>query len=109
MSTTLLRLGLWIILLVVAIYVLQQTLEDSPLVEFFNEPLMEKALILGGALLVAGFVSRLFEKTVGKAAVRNHCTVCRAPVPKGAIYCREHLRSVLAREDDRTHATRIRR
>jgi predicted nucleic acid-binding Zn ribbon protein len=109
MSTTLLRLGLWIILLVVGIYVLQQTLEESPLVEFFNESLMAKGLMLGGALLAVGFVSRLFEKTVGKTVVRSHCAVCRTPVPKGAIYCRQHLRSVLEREDDRTHATRIRR
>jgi hypothetical protein len=109
MSTTLLRLGLWIILLVVAIYVLQQTLEDSPLVEFFNEALMQKALILGGSLLVAGFVARVFGKTAGKAIVRNHCRTCKTAIPKGAIYCREHLRTMMAREDDRTHATRIRR
>jgi hypothetical protein len=109
MSSTLLRLGLWVILLVVALYVLQQTYEDAPFVDFFAPAMLQKALALGGLLVVAGMVMRLLEKGAAKVIVKNRCVVCRKPVEQGAIYCREHLRAVLSREDERTHNTRVRR
>jgi predicted nucleic acid-binding Zn ribbon protein len=108
MSSTLLRLGLWIILLVVILYVLQQTYEEAPFVDFFAPAMLEKALVLGGLLVVAGIVSRLMEGGA-KVVTKNRCVTCKAPIDKGAIYCRQHLRSVLSREDDRTHMTRVRK
>jgi hypothetical protein len=108
MSSTLLRLGLWIIIIVLALYVVHETYEDSPVAEMVSMDLMQKALMVGGAAIVAGFVLRLFDK--GKrAVVKNRCRVCRTPIPSGAIYCRAHLRNILHEEDDRTHMTRIRR
>jgi hypothetical protein len=107
MSATLLRLGLWIVLLVLALYVLHETFEGNPIEEFFSPSLMQKALVLGGLLVVAGVVLRVFEKGA-KAVSKNRCSVCRTPIPPGAIYCRAHLRSVLHREEDRTHVTRLR-
>ena len=108
MSSTLLRLGLWIVLLVVALYVLQQTFEEAPFVDFFAPAMLQKALALGGILIAAGVVMRLLERGA-KIVVKNCCVVCKKPIDHGAIYCREHLRGILSREDDRTHQTRIRK
>lgn len=107
MSSTLLRLGLWIVFLVIALYVLQQTYEGLPIAEYFAPPMLEKALLVGGLLVIAGFVMRILEKGA-KAVVKNRCVVCKTPIPSGAIYCRQHLRSVLHREEDRAHMTRTR-
>jgi predicted nucleic acid-binding Zn ribbon protein len=109
MSSTLLRLGLWIILIVVALYVVHETFEDSPVADFVPFAMQQKALAVGAALLIAGVVVRMFEKTAAKVVVKNRCLTCRAAIAPGAIYCRDHLRRVLAREDDRTHMTRLRR
>lgn len=105
MSSTLLRLGLCIILIVVALYILQQTYQGLPMEEYFATAMLAKALTLGGLLVATGFVVRLLEKGA-KAMTKNRCVVCRTPVPSGAIYCRAHLRSVLHREEDRRHMTR---
>ena len=108
MSTTVLRLGLWIILLVVVLYVLQQTYEDAPFVDFFAPAMLQKALALGGILVVSGIVLRLLERGA-KVVTKTRCVVCKTPIEHGAIYCRQHLRRVLSREDDRTHMTRVRK
>jgi predicted nucleic acid-binding Zn ribbon protein len=108
MSSTILRLGLWIILLVVVLYVLQQTYEDAPFADYFAPAMLEKALTLGGLLVVAGIVIRILERGA-KVVTKNRCIVCRTPIDHGAIYCRQHLRSILHREEDRTHRTRLRK
>src|SRR5260370_25839365 len=108
MSSTVLRLGLWIILLVVVMYVLQQTYEDAPFVDFFAPAMLQKALALGGLLVMAGIVLRLLERGA-KAVTKNRCVVCGTPIDHGAIYCRQHLRRILSPEDEKTHATRPRR
>jgi hypothetical protein len=108
MSSTLLRLGLWILVVVLALYVISESFEESPLIEYIPMPMLQKALVLGVVLLIAGLVTRLFEKGA-KAVVKNRCVVCRTPIPAGAIYCRAHLRTILHDEDDRTHMTRVRR
>jgi len=108
MSSTILRLGLWIILLVVAMYVLQQTFEEAPFVDLFAPAMLQKALVLGVLLVIGGIVLRIFEGGA-KVVLKNRCIVCKAPIEHGAIYCREHLRRVLSREDEKTHRTRIRK
>ena len=108
MSSTLLRLGLWIVLLVVILYVLQQTYEEAPFVDFFAPVMLQRALFLGGILVAAGVVMRILERGA-KAVIKNRCVVCKTPIEHGAIYCREHLRGVLRDEEDRTHRTRIRK
>jgi hypothetical protein len=106
MSSTLLRLGLWVILLVVVMYVLQQTYEEAPFVDFFAPAMLQKALALGGILIAAGVVMRLLERGA-KVVVKNRCVTCKTPIEHGAIYCRQHLRRILNREDDRTHRLRV--
>lgn len=105
MSTTLLRLGLWVILIAVALYVLHETFTGVPLGEYFPLPLLQKALALGGVLIAAGLVMRVLEKGA-KVVTKNRCVICKTPVTPGAIYCRQHLRNVLHREDERLHRTR---
>jgi hypothetical protein len=107
MSSTLQRLGLWVIIIVLVLYVVHETYENSPISEIVSVDLMQKALMVGGAVLVLGIVLRMFEKGT-KAVVKNRCRVCRTPIPSGAIYCRAHLRSILHEEDDRTHMGRRR-
>src|SRR5207302_4742249 len=96
MSSTLLRLGLWIILAVVALYVLHETYAGTHLEAYFSTGMLQKALIVGGLMVVAGIVARLAEKGASKVVVKNRCKICRTAIPAGAIYCRQHLRSVLA-------------
>lgn len=108
MSSTLLRIGLWILVLVLALYVVQQTFEQSPIAEYVPMNMLQHAMVVGAVLLVAGIVFRILERGA-KAVVKNRCAVCRTPIPKGAIYCREHLRAVLHDEDQRTHMTKLRR
>jgi hypothetical protein len=108
MANTLLRLGLWIIILVLALYVLESTYNEEHWIAFLPTAMLVQALALAVLLIVAGIVLRVLG--VGARAVtKNRCRVCRTPVPPGAIYCREHLRNILHEEDDKTHASRIRR
>jgi hypothetical protein len=108
MSSTLLRAGLWVVLIVIVLYVMQQTFEDGPLADYLTSPMLQKVLVLGVLAVAAGVVMRVLEKGA-KVVTRNRCRVCRTPVPSGAIYCRAHLRSVLHQEEDRTHISRTRR
>jgi predicted nucleic acid-binding Zn ribbon protein len=108
MSSTLLRAGLWVVLIVIILYVLQQSFEEGPLAEYVTTPMLQKALALGILAAIAGLVTRMLEKGA-KVVTKNRCVVCRTPVPPGAIYCRAHLRSVLHREEDREHTYTRRR
>ena len=108
MSSTLLRAGLWVVLAVIILYVLQQTFEEGPLAEYVTTAMLQKVLALGLIAIAAGVAMRFLEKGA-KVVTKNRCAVCRAPVPPGAIYCRAHLRKVLHREEDREHTMTHRR
>lgn len=107
MSSTLLRLGLWIAILVLAAYVISESFEGSTIAEMIPMHLMTKVFGLAAALLIAGVIVKMFEKTKEKVS-RSRCRICGTPVSSGAIYCRNHLRKVLEIEDRKTHNTRIR-
>jgi hypothetical protein len=107
MSTTLLRLGLWTLILVLAVYVLASTYEEEPWAEMIPMEMLQQALMLSGAVIVLGLIARLFDKGA-KVVVKNRCRVCRTPIVAGALFCRAHLRSMLQDEDDKTHAPRLR-
>jgi len=108
MSSTLLRLGLWTLILVLALYVLATSYPEEQWAELIPTPMLTQALTVAVALILAGIVFRVLGKGVS-AVARNRCRVCRASIPPGAIYCRTHLRTILHEEDDRSHSTRIRR
>ena len=107
MANTLLRLGLWILILVLALYVLESTYTDEPWTELIPAAMLVQAMVLASLLIVAGLVLRVLG--VGARVVtKNRCRVCRTPITPGAIYCRAHLRNILHEEDDKTHSSRIR-
>ena len=109
MSTTLLRLGLWTLILVLALYVLASTFPEEPFAELIPMEMLQQALVVSGVVIAAGLVFRILGKGVDVVSVKNRCRVCRRQIPTGAIYCREHLRSLLHQEDEKTHMTRVRR
>lgn len=108
MSSTLLRLGLWTLILVLALYVLAETYAEAPWSEMIPRPMLGQALAVSLVVTLAGVVLRILGK--GADVVRkNRCRVCRTTIPNGAMYCREHLRNILHEEDEKTHMTRTRR
>lgn len=108
MSATLLRLGLWTMILALALYVVDETFADEPIGEIISLSMLTQVLAVGVALTIAGIILRILGK--GAAVVtKNRCRVCRTPIPAGAIYCRAHLRNILHEEEDKTHSSRIRR
>ena len=109
MSTTLLRLGLWTVTLVLVLYVVVTTYPDEPWAELIPMRMLQQALTVAGIVVVAGIVMRVLGKGAQAVTVKNRCRVCRKPIAVGALYCREHLRSIIADEDEKTHVTRIRR
>ena len=108
MWTTLLRLGLWILILVLALYVIDASYPDEPFSDLIQPAMLQQVLVLAGALIVAGLVARVVGKGA-KAVTKNRCKVCRTPIAPGAMYCRAHLRAILSDEDEKTHMTRVRR
>jgi len=107
MSSTILRLGLWTMIIILALYVIHESFEESPVAEMVPLGMLQKALIVAAVLIIAGIILRIFEKGA-KVVSKNRCAVCRTPIPAGAMYCRAHLRRILHEEDDRTHTMRIR-
>lgn len=108
MATTLLRLALWTVILVLALYVLAITFENAPFARYIPMWALGQGLILAGVLFVASLVARILGKGA-KVVTQNRCRVCRTPIVSGALYCREHLRSILYEEDDKRHTQNIRR
>ena len=109
MSTTLLRLGLWTLILVMTLYVLDTTYSEEPWTEFIETEVLQRGLYVAVAVVALGLVARLLEKGTKVVAKKNRCRVCRREIVTGAIYCREHLRSILQEEDEKAHMTRVRR
>lgn len=105
MSSLLLRFGLWIVLIALALYVVLETFPNAPATEFVSGPMLPRIGMVGVLMVVGGFVLTFFEKAARKV-IRQRCTVCYKPIAHGEIYCREHLRRVLEDEHDRRHASR---
>jgi len=109
MAITILRLGLWILILSLALYVLDTSITNSPFAELVSVGLVRNVMILGGLLFIVGLVLRLLGRTAGKVLHKSpHCRVCNVAIADGQIYCRTHLRGMIEREDRKTHNTRIR-
>ena len=108
MATTLLRLGLWTVILVLVLYVLATTYPDEPWADMIPMAMLQQALTLGIAVVAVGVVMRVLGKGAKVVASKNRCQICRRPIASSALYCREHLRSIIAEEDEKTHVTRIR-
>lgn len=107
MSSTLLRLGLWTLIIVLGLYVVSETYPESIIAELIPASTLQKALALGVLLIAAGLGLRMFG-VASRVVAKNRCARCNTVIPKGAIYCRAHLRKVLHEEDDRAHHTQTR-
>ncbi|HVT05489.1 MAG TPA: hypothetical protein VHL58_19185 [Thermoanaerobaculia bacterium] len=108
MSVTLLRAGLWIVLISFALYVVHETYPDTAIGAFTSGDMLMKAGVVGVLAGVSGFILGFFKKRDPKPAARGRCSVCGRPVKKGDIYCREHLRRIIEDEHDRTHGPGLR-
>lgn len=106
MSGTLLRFGLWVVLIALALYVIHETFPNAPQSEFISGPMLQKIGMVGAGLVLLGFLTGLFGKAADKTFRQQRCSVCRKPVMHGELYCREHLRRILDEEHDRHHAIR---
>ncbi len=104
MSSTVLRLGLWLIILTLGLFIFDANFDETALGELITPTLLQHMLVLAVILAAVGFVWGIFEKAANKVVVKNRCKVCGTPVTHGAIYCRTHLRGVLEAEDRRTHS-----
>src|SRR5215212_3409027 len=108
MANTLLRLGLWIMILVLALYVIDESYPDQLIAEMIPTAMLQEALALGVVLVIAGIIMRILGKGAN-VVKKNRCQVCRTVIAPGAMFCREHLRTILTEEDEKTHMTRVRR
>jgi len=107
MANTLLRLGLWTLILVLVLYVLSSTYPEEPWAAMIPGTMLVQAMVLAALLIVVGIILRILG--VGaRVVVKNRCRVCRTAIPPGALYCRAHLRTILHEEEDKTHRSRIR-
>lgn len=104
MSSTLLRIGLYMLVFTLVLYVIDSSYPDSLIAELITIDLLQKLFTVCGLLIVGGLVLRIFETGARKVAPKNRCKVCKTQIPPGAIYCRQHLRNVLELEDRRTHS-----
>ena len=107
MSQTFIRFGLWIVLIVLALYVVRESIAGSSGSEFVTDSILQRAAGVGVLLLAAGAVLTILEKGASKVKLKK-CVMCRQPVAKGEIYCRTHLRQVIEREHELSRRTRPR-
>ena len=109
MSSTVLRGGLWLAIITLIAFIFDSNFDETPLGQMITPTLLQHMFIFSGALVVVGIVLLLVEKTTRKVSVsKNRCRVCGTQVAPGAIYCRQHLRSILEAEDRRTHSGTVR-
>ena len=109
MSSTVLRGGLWLTILTLIAYIFDSNFDETPLGQLITPTLLQHMFIFSGALIVLGIVLMVVEKATHKVTTaKNRCRVCGTQVAPGAIYCRQHLRSILEAEDRRTHSGTVR-
>lgn len=107
MSQTLLRLGLWTVLIVLAMYVLRETFADTPQAELANDEILQRVGGIGLLLIAGAAVMAVIEKLSGNVRLRR-CAKCSQRVARGEIYCRRHLREVLDFQDEMSRRSRYR-
>jgi hypothetical protein len=105
MSQALLRYGLWLVLIVLAMYVLRETFPESEAARALNDTLLQRAGLAGLGMIAVGFVLNQLERVWDKTK-RSRCIVCGAAIRRGDIYCREHLRQVLDQEREASRKLR---
>lgn len=100
---TIIRLGIWSLVLIMVVYVFTETAPDSPVAEIITGELLALLTKISFGIVALGLVVGLIEKLWGMR--RRKCKTCGRPIPSTAIYCRLHLKEVLEEEDLLTRRT----
>ncbi len=104
MSSTLIRLGLYGILVMLAVFVAGQALE-LPYAEYLTSAHLGQVGVACLAIIAVGFVFRIGETVRRKTKKgKGRCIICKRPVLVGDKYCREHLREMIGEEQERSRA-----
>ena len=99
MSGKIVKLGLWVIAAGAAILVAGQVwFPDSPQ----TADAARYALIGGGALLALGALLYLLEK-MGVVILQYRCVRCGRVIPRGHVYCADHLKKSIEEARDKLH------
>lgn len=109
MANLLIRFGLYTILITLALFILREQVRELPFGEYLTDALLGETALAGLAMTVIGIVLLPLDRKRQKKVGKGKCVICRRPVIVGQLYCREHLRQMLAEEDDRRHAPAPRR
>lgn len=97
MSMTLIRLGVWSLVVILAAYVLTETVPDSAIARVITGQLLFLLTQIALGVVALGLLIALGEKLWNLR--RRKCKTCGRPIPSTQIYCRLHLNEVLEEED----------
>jgi hypothetical protein len=105
MSSTFIRLGLYGILVMLAVFIAGQSFQ-LPYADYLTSAHLGQAGLAFLGLIALGFVFRAGEKVKRKTKIGSgRCIVCKRPVLVGKSYCREHLREMIGEEQERSRAS----
>jgi len=98
MALTLFRVGIWILVTVLVVWVLRDNILAG-FADHLTHHLLNQVGLVGLGTLALGVVAIIWEKlSAGRKKLR--CKVCGKPVIAGEYYCREHLREIVDRARD---------
>lgn len=104
MSSIFIRLGLYGILVMLAVFVAGQTF-SLPYAQYLTSAHLGQVGLACLALIAVGFVFRLGETVRRKTKKgKGRCIICKRPVLVGDKYCREHLRQMIGDEQERVRS-----
>ena len=81
MATTLLRLGLWTVILVLVLYVLATTYPDEHWAELISMEMLQQALTLAGIVIATGISMRILGKGAQASPSRTAAGSAAGPSP----------------------------
>lgn len=100
MSGNLLRLGLWVMVAVLALYIAREAMAGSPLARSLSDELLWNAGLGAVGLIALGILVGIGEFIHRKAFRHSFCIVCHRKIRYGDLYCREHLRTEVQQAQD---------
>lgn len=105
MSSFFIRLGLYAILLMLAVFVAGQAF-SLPYADYLTSAHLGQVGVVGVVVIAIGAVLRVGEKVRKKTKKgKGRCILCKRPVLVGDKYCREHLRQMIGDEQDRVRSS----
>jgi len=99
MASFLIKAGLWILALSVALVLLGEVL---PQIGENASSLARMGLIVGAGMSVLGLVLAILGRGAS-ALFQRRCVRCHKPVARGATYCADHLKESVEQARDKAH------